>query len=492
MRTHRFRSTVAVLGVALLALAGCSKAEKDSGYTSAPRQEAGKGADSNADEPGYQGNDSAKSTFAIDIDTASYTYARRLILDGRRPYAGDVRAEEFVNAFKQDYPQPYGSGFTVNVDGARLPGFAAETEESATDTRLLRIGLQTRAEDESSRRDAALTFVIDTSGSMSEAGRLDLVQDALHTLVDQLRGTDAVAIVAYESRAKVLRPMTPVSNRRALHAAIDDLSPGGSTNLEDGLVTGYQVARDGFRQGATNRVILLSDGLANVGATSAEPILRQVREAAAKQIALLGVGVGSDYGDQLMEQLADSGDGFVTYVSEPAQARELFVHQLPATLTVRARDAKAQVTFDRQTVASFRLVGYENRSLAAEDFRDDSVDGGEVGPGHSVTALYLVRLRPEATGRVAQARVRWLDPVGGEAREAAAEVRVTDLNRDFAATSPRLRVDYAAAGFAEALRGGTYSSMGYLRELATVADAAYRDTSDPQVAELAQLIRSVR
>ncbi|MFC7482884.1 YfbK domain-containing protein [Luedemannella flava] len=167
------------------------------------------------------------------------------------------------------------------------------------------------------------------------------------------------------------------------------------------------------------------------------------------------------------------------------------MHQLPATLTVRARDAKAQVTFDRQTVASFRLVGYENRSLAAEDFRDDSVDGGEVGPGHSVTALYLVRLRPEATGRVAQARVL-ARPGGRRGAEAAAEVRVTDLNRDFAATSPRLRVDYAAAGFAEALRGGTYSSMGYLRELATVADAAYRDTSDPQVAELAQLIRSVR
>ncbi len=488
-RTHRLRRMVAVLGVAALALAGCTAGDKgasDSGDVAAPRQEPGSG----AEEP--ERGDRSQSTFAIDIDTASYMYARRLILEGRRPSPGDVRPEEFVNTFEQDYPQPSGDGFTVSADGARLPRHAAEAEDAAGDTRLLRIGLRTRAEDAGARPDAALTFVVDTSGSMREPGRLDLVQDALHTLVDQLRDTDAVAIVAYASKARVLRPMTPVRSRSALHAAIDDLGADGSTNLEDGLVTGYRVAREGFRQGVTNRVILLSDGLANVGSTSAEPILRQVREEAAKQIALLGVGVGSDYGDQLMERLADQGDGFVTYVSEREQARELFVRQLPATLTVRARDAKAQVTFDQDTVASFRLVGYENRSLAAEDFRDDSVDGGEVGPGHSVTALYLVRLKPEATGPVASARVRWLDPASGAAREAAAEVRVGDLDRQFATASPRLRVCYAAAAFAEALRGRTDASPGYLGDLAVIADEAARATDDPQVTELATLIRSVR
>jgi Ca-activated chloride channel homolog len=327
---------------------------------------------------------------------------------------------------------------------------------------------------------------------MAEPGRLDLVQDALHTLVDQLRDTDAVAIVAYESKAHVLREMTPVRNRSALHAAIDDLEVGGSTNLEDGLVTGYEVARNGFRRDATNRVILLSDGLANTGNTSAEPILQQIREAAAKKISLLGVGVGSEYGDQLMEQLADQGDGFVTYVSEREQARRLFVYQLPATLAVRARDAKAQVTFDPETVASFRLVGYDNRSLAAEDFRDDSVDGGEVGPGHSVTALYVVRLRPEATGHVATARVRWLDPAGGEAREMSADVRVADLGGDFAGASPRLRVDYAAGFFAEALRESAYRSGTTLTDLEKVAQDAFHATDDPDVNELATLIRAAR
>src|SRR5262249_26524810 len=158
----------------------------------------------------------------------------------------------------------------------------------------------------------------------------------LHTLVDQLRDTDAVAIVAFETRAHVLREMTAVRSRSALHGAIDDLAAGGSTNLEAGLVTGYRVARDGFKAGATNRVVLLSDGLANRGSTEADPILRQIREEAAKKIALLGVGVGSEYGDALMERLADEGDGFVTYVSDREQAKQLFVYRLPATLTVRA------------------------------------------------------------------------------------------------------------------------------------------------------------
>ncbi len=330
-----------------------------------------------------------QSTFAIDIDTASYNSPGARSSTATGPIPRTVRPEEFINYFRQDYPQPSGDGFTVAMDGARLP----RSHEAAGDLRLLRVGLQTRAEDAVSRPDAALTFVIDVSGSMAEPGRLDLVQDALHTLVDQLRDTDQVAIVAYESDARVLREMTPVRSRAALHGAIDDLAPGGSTNLEDGLVTGYRVARDGFVRGATNRVILLSDGLANVGNTTAEPILRQIREEAAKQIALLGVGVGSEYGDALMERLADEGDGFVSTSRSGTQARRLFVHRLPATLTVRALDAKVQVTFDPATVASYRLVGYENRLVAAEDFRNDRVDGGEVGPGHSVTALYVVRVR---------------------------------------------------------------------------------------------------
>jgi Ca-activated chloride channel family protein len=325
---------------------------------------------------------------------------------------------------------------------------------------------------------------------MSEAGRLDLVQGALHTLIDQLRDSDSVAIVAYETRARVLREMTPVRSRSLLHRAVDDLEAGGSTNLEEGLVTGYRVAREGFRREATNRVILLSDGLANVGNTDAEPILEQIREEAAKKISLLGVGVGSEYGDALMERLADQGDGFVTYVSELAQARQLFVSRLPAALTVRALDAKVQVTFDPSTVTSYRLVGYENRALDPSQFRNDRVDGGEVGPGHSVTALYVVRLRGDGEGGpVAEARVRWLDPRTREAREKAETVSVSALSGNFAVASPRLRVSYAAAYFAEVLRESRYAEEVRLRDLADVVEQVFRETDDAQVGELSDLIR---
>ena len=427
-----------------------------------------------------------RSTFAVDIDTASYNFARRQILDGVRPDESTVRPEEFINAFRQDYPQPPGDGFTVSIDGSRVPRNHRLTEEGPV--RLMRVGLQTRGDDQESRPDAALTFVIDVSGSMGEPGRLDLVQDALHTLVDQLRENDRVAIVAFNDEARVLREMTPVRSRSALHRAIDELRSGGSTNLEGGLVTGYRTARDGFVDGATNRVILLSDGLANVGNTQAEPILRQIREEAAKKIALLGVGVGSEYGDALMERLADSGDGFVTYVSEREQARQLFVRRLPATLTVRALDAKVQVTFDPETVESYRLVGYDNRRIAASEFRNDRVDGGEVGPGHSVTALYVVRLRADS-GQVASARVRWLDPQTREAREVVRTVSVEDLAGDFGGASPRLQVCYVAAYFAEELRRSPYGEAVSPGDLAALADDAFAATDDPQIRELAELIR---
>lgn len=480
----RKRSAAGAVLLAALLVSGCSTAPGRGG-TSAPAPDSGKGG-----RPGIGREvdtaDQPLSTFAIDIDTASYFYARRQLLDGRRPDPSTIRPEEFVNAFRQDYPQPAGDGFTVNVDGARLP--RGHRVASGGEARLLRIGLQTRADTAANRPDAALTFVVDVSGSMDEPGRLDLVKDALDYLIDQLRPSDSVAIVAYSDKAEVLREMTPVRNKGVLHTAIAKLRASGSTNLEAGLVRGYQVARDGFVTGASNRVILLSDGLANVGNTKADPILRQVREEAAKQIALLGVGVGSDYGDALMEQLADAGDGFVTYVSEQAQARQLFVTRLPATLTVRALDAKVQVAFDESTVDSYRLVGYEDRKLSASDFENNRADGGEVGPGHSVTALYVVRLKENARGQVAEVRVRWLDPADRRAQERSTTVAAADLSGEFVGVAPRLRVDYAAAFLAETLRHSSYASEIRREDLAAIARAAFEDTDDTQVEELAKLI----
>src|SRR5215475_7353437 len=252
MRHSRPASLIAAAAVVILALSACTAGTgANSGANSgvaggsvngAPNANPALGS-SIADSSGeIDPNRQPQSTFGLDIDTASYTYARRQMLAGHRPDPTTVRPEEFVNSFQQDYPQPSGSGFTVGLDGSRLP----ETHEASGDTRLLRVGLQTRADTRANRPDAALTFVIDVSGSMGEPGKLDLVKDALNTLIDRLRPTDSVAIVTFSDEATVVRPMTPVTQRSQLHAAVDKLRTENSTNLQDGLVTGYRVARDGF------------------------------------------------------------------------------------------------------------------------------------------------------------------------------------------------------------------------------------------------------
>jgi Ca-activated chloride channel family protein len=430
-----------------------------------------------------------QSTFAMDVDTASYGYARALLGGGGRPAPDQVRPEEFVNAFRQDYPQPEGNGFTVTMDGTRLP---EDHRTPGGDVRLLRVGLQTRAEDRATRPDAALTVVVDVSGSMADPGKLDVVREALHALVDAARPTDALALVTFSDEARVVLPMTALRERDRLHEAIGQLQARGSTGLEDGLVTGYRVAGEGFKEGATNRVVLLSDGLANVGATDAAPILERVREQAqqeSRRITMLGVAVGRDYGDAMMEQLADRGDGVVVYVDAADQARRAFVDTLPAALPVRALDAKVQVTFDPRTVASYRLVGYDDRRLANQDFRDDRVDGGEVFAGHGVTALYLVRLRPGAGGQVAHTQLRWQDPDTHKAYETGADVAVADLDAVMWQAAPRLQVDYAAAFFAEQLRGSADGAQVPAAVLAQVARVAADRTEDAAVRDLAELIR---
>ncbi|WP_377271220.1 von Willebrand factor type A domain-containing protein [Peterkaempfera sp. SMS 1(5)a] len=391
-----------------------------------------------------------RSTFALDVDTASYGYARRTLADGRLPAPEDVRPEEFVNSFRQDYPEPDGDGFSVTVDGAR-------TARAGDGWSLLRVGLATRSEDPETRAPADLTFVVDTSGSMAETGRLDLVRRALNLLIDRLRPQDSMAIVSFSTDARLRVPAVhPVdaAARRRLHQAVDGLSPEESTNLEAGLTLGYQQAAEQRREGAVNRVVVLSDGLANTGSTDSDTILERVSKARREQgITLFGVGVGSQYGDQLMEQLADRGDGHTSYVADDEDARKVFVDQLPANLDLRARDAKAQVAFDPAAVDSFRLIGFDDRRVPDQAFRDDRVDGGEVGPGHSVTALYAVRLKPGADGPLATATVRWLDPRTRQPHEATGRIGAGDLAAGLWTDAPRrLQVDAVAAYFADVLR----------------------------------------
>ncbi|MEV6655252.1 von Willebrand factor type A domain-containing protein [Streptomyces sp. NPDC051219] len=408
------------------------------------------------------------STFALDVDTASYGFARRTLAEGRLPAPETVRPEEFVNSFRQNYPQPDGNGFSVTVDGART---------NDDNWSLVRVGLATRSSPSGERPPAALTFVVDISGSMAEPGRLDLVKRSMGIMTGQLRADDSIALVTFSDRAETRLPMTRLDgNRRRVHEVVDGLAPTDSTNVEAGVRRGYDVAVEGRRPGATNRVVLLSDALANTGETSADAILERIEDARREHgITLFGVGVGSEYGDALMERLADRGDGHTTYVSDDEGARKVFCEQLPANVGLRARDAKAQVAFDPQTVEQFRLIGYDNRRVADEDFRDDRVDGGEVGPGHTVTALYAVRTRPGAAGHVATATVRWLDPQTRAPHEQSGQVESGALaGRLWANANPRLQVTAVAAYLASALRepAGTWKPMPGALPLAELADHA--------------------
>ncbi|HZG75203.1 MAG TPA: von Willebrand factor type A domain-containing protein, partial [Paenibacillus sp.] len=337
--------------------------------------------------------DDAVSTFAIDVDTGSYTVVRNYIAGGSLPPEDAVRVEEFVNYFEPDYAAPKDQAFAVHVDGGPSP-FGEGYE-------LLRVGLKAREVAQEDRKPANLTFVIDVSGSMDRTNKLGLVKQSLHLLLDSLHANDQIAIVTYGSDARVVLDPVSLEEKRAVEDAIDALASSGSTNAEEGLKLGYEIAERQFSGDAINRVILLSDGVANVGETSAEGILESVDEYAnTKNITLTTVGFGmGNYNDVLMEQLADQGDGVYAYVDSFTEARRLFVENVAGTLQTVAKDAKIQVEFDPKHVDRYRLLGYENRDIRDEDFRDDETDAGEVGAGHTVTALYEVKLTsPESRG----------------------------------------------------------------------------------------------
>jgi Ca-activated chloride channel family protein len=410
------------------------------------------------------------STFALDVDTASYTIAQRYVDDGNRPDPASVRVEEWVNAFAQGYPGPEDDTFAILADGGPTPFTEA-------DEVMLRIGLQARDVREGARQDAALTFVIDTSGSMEREGRLELVKDALRLLVDQLGRNDTVAIVTFGDDARVLLEPTRATDANRILGVIEELRPGGSTNLEAGLRLGYELARSSLTENAIDRVVLASDGVANVGLTDSDSILAAIRRDAEAGIELVSVGVGmGNYNDTLLEQLADQGDGFYAYVNVLDEARRLFTEDLTGTLQTVALDARAQVEFAPDIVAAYRLVGYENRDIDDNAFVDPSVDAGAIGAGHAVTALYAVRLR-EDVGRqdvLATVRVRWTDPESGRADELERQIRTNELARSFEASDPYFRFDAIVAATAEVLRGSPWTER---LDLVTVADTADREAS---------------
>lgn len=410
-----------------------------------------------------------ESTFGLDVDTASYTIARQYVHDGVAPDPASVRVEEWVNAFDQAYPAPESEAFAIVADGAPTP-FVAKDEV------LLRVGLQARRVVDRDRQKASLTFVVDTSGSMEQGGRLEMVKEAMRILIRGLDRDDRVAIVSFGDQARVVLGPTPATQDGAILDALDGFHPGGSTNLEDGLRLGYELARQTLTENDIDRVVLASDGVANVGLTDPQSILAAIQSNADAGIELVSVGVGmGNYNDALLEQLADQGDGFYAYVNTPDEARKLFSERLTSTLETVALDARAQVIFDRDALLAYRLVGYENRAISDGDFTNDDVKAGAIGAGHSVTALYAVRLARGTTPQthLATVRLRWTDPDRGGPSELSREIHGRDLVASFARADPHFRFDAIVAATAEIVHG---SELGGRLDIRSVADIADRDS----------------
>ena len=421
-------------------------------------------------------NKDRESTFALDVDTASYTVARRYISDGNLPDPASVRVEEFVNYFDQGYAPPEDDAFAIHVDGGPSP-FLAQDEM------LLRIGLKAREVSDRSRPDASLTFVIDVSGSMARENRLGLVKQSLRLLVEGLRRDDTIGIVVYGTQARVLLEPTSARDAGTILDAIDSLEPEGSTNAEAGLRLGYEMAREQLRDEGINRVVLASDGVANVGATDAESILSRIRDDAEAGIQLVSVGFGmGNFNDALLEKLADDGDGFYAYVDDLDEARRLFVDDLTGTLQSVALDARVQVEFAPDVVEAYRLIGFENRAINDEDFRDDRVDAGAIGAGHEVTALYALRLSGERgeDGRIGTVSLRWTDPGADRADELGRDIRLSDLSSTFRAADSTFKLDAIVAATAERFRGSRWGETYDLGQVAEVADQVSEDLPQNQ------------
>ncbi|MDP9004239.1 MAG: von Willebrand factor type A domain-containing protein [Verrucomicrobiota bacterium] len=344
------------------------------------------------------------STFSIDVDTASYSNVRRFINDGTLPPKDAVRVEEMINYFTYDYREPEADKpFSIDLDATACPWDPSH--------RLLRIGLKAREVANENRPASNLVFLLDVSGSMTPAERLPLVKQAMRLLVDKLTEKDRVAIVIYAGGSGLALQSTTGDRKETILRALEELKAGGSTNGAEGIELAYKVAADNFIKGGVNRVILATDGDFNVGVTNQGDLIRLIETKAKSGVFLSVLGVGKDnLKDSTMQKLADKGNGNYAYLDSIDEARKVLVQQINGTLMTVAKDVKIQVEFNPARVASYRLIGYEKRMLRKEDFKDDKVDAGEIGAGHTVTALYEVV--PAGTGATAPAAsVPAVDPL---------------------------------------------------------------------------------
>lgn len=422
------------------------------------------------------------STFSIDVDTGSYSNVRRFLNMGQLPPAAAVRVEELINYFSYDYAVPGSEErpFSVTTEVAPSPWNEGK--------HLMLVGL--KGYEATERLPANLVFLVDVSGSMQAPNKLGLVKSALHMLVRQAMPEDRIAIVTYAGTAGVALEPTSGADKLSIDTAIDRLVAGGSTYGQGGLQEAYRLARQGFRENGINRVVLATDGDFNVGISDVTELKRYIDGQREHGISLTALGFGTgNYNDEMLEQLADVGNGNYAYIDNLSEARKVLVEQASSTFQTIASDVKIQLEFNPATVAEYRLVGYANRLLEREDFNNDKVDAGEIGAGHSVTALYEITLVdsgarsidplryggkvvPEGGDELAFVKLRFKRP--GESASELIEQPV--LTADIKSTiSTDLKFASAVAGFGQLLAGGDTISMDYDDIISLAADSVAGD-----------------
>ncbi|MDZ4794761.1 MAG: VWA domain-containing protein [Bacteroidota bacterium] len=444
------------------------------------------------------------STFSIDVDEAAYSNIRRYLQNGSIPPAGAVRIEEMINYFDYDYTKPAnGEPFTVHTEISECPWNPQH--------QLVHIGLQGKEIPVDKLPPSNMVFLVDVSGSMDEANKLPLVQASMNMLVDQLREQDKVAIVVYAGNAGLVLPSTSGANKIKIKEAIDNLEAGGSTAGGEGIRLAYKTAKDNFLKNGNNRIILATDGDFNVGVSSDDELVRLIEEERMSGVFLsvLGYGMGN-YKDNKMQQLADKGNGNHSYIDNINEARKVLVNEFGSTLFTIAKDVKIQVEFNPAKVQAYRLVGYENRMLASEDFNDDNKDAGELGSGHTVTALYEVipvgvtddftksvdllkyqtndRKVLSNTGEIMTIKLRYKKP--DESVSKLLTHPVMDQHTALVNTSDNFRFSAAVAEFGLLLRSSEYKQQASYSQVINLAKGAKGIDDNGYRAEFIRLVQS--
>jgi Ca-activated chloride channel family protein len=440
------------------------------------------------EEHGFVETEKARiATFAIDVDRASYANIRRYLNDGLVPPPDAVRIEEMLNYFSYSYPQPSDDApFSVTTEVAGCPW--------NPEHRLLRVGVQGRNLEQWRMAPNNLVFLIDVSGSMAEPSKLTLLKDAFAVLVDQLRAEDRISIVVYAGAAGLVLPPVSGADKAAIRAALDQLTAGGSTAGGAGIELAYKLAQENFLEQGNNRVILATDGDFNVGISTIAELETFIEQKRASNIFLSVLGVGRHgLRDSVMETLADKGNGNYSYLDSLQEARKVFRDELTGTLVTIAKDVKVQLDFDPAAVQSYRQIGYENRALQAKDFEDDKKDAGELGAGHSVTALFELVPASGAAGSLGKLRLRYKDPRGAVSTPLEAEL--IDHGKGAYDASPDLQFAAAVAELGMLLRDSPHKGKAAwddVLQLARVSMGVDLDGTRQEFVKIAEAAKKLK